>query len=33
MPFATPTVAGWTIVGVGGNQGLLFRNGSQVSST
>ena len=28
MPFATPTVAGWTIVGVGGNQGLLFRNGS-----
>ncbi|MGB1671432.1 MAG: T9SS type A sorting domain-containing protein [Flavobacteriales bacterium] len=28
MPFSTPTVAGWTIVGVGGNQGLLFRNGS-----
>ena len=28
MPFATPTVEGWTIVGVGGQQGLLFRNGS-----
>ena len=28
MPFSTPTVAGWTIVGVGGNQGMLFRNGS-----
>ena len=28
MPFATPTVSGWTIVGVGGQQGLLFRNGS-----
>ena len=28
MPFSTPTVNGWTIVGVGGNQGLLFRNGS-----
>ena len=28
MPFATPTVTGWTIVGVGGKQGLLFRNGS-----
>ena len=28
MPFAIPTVAGWTIVGVGGGQGLLFRNGS-----
>ncbi|MGB0150104.1 MAG: hypothetical protein ACPF87_04340, partial [Flavobacteriales bacterium] len=28
MPFATPTVNGWTIVGVGGKQGLLFRNGS-----
>ena len=28
MPFSTPTVAGWTVVGVGGNQGLLFRNGS-----
>ena len=28
MPFATPTVDGWTIVGVGGKQGLLFRNGS-----
>ena len=28
QPFATPTVTGWTIVGVGGGQGLLFRNGS-----
>ena len=28
MPFSTPTVVGWTIVGVGGGQGLLFRNGS-----
>ncbi len=28
MPFSTPTVTGWTIVGVGGKQGLLFRNGS-----
>ena len=28
MPLATPTVTGWTIVGVGGGQGLLFRNGS-----
>jgi hypothetical protein len=28
MPFATPTVNGWTVVGVGGQQGLLFRNGS-----
>ncbi|MGB0509511.1 MAG: hypothetical protein ACPGGB_01210 [Flavobacteriales bacterium] len=28
MPFSTPTVNGWTVVGVGGNQGLLFRNGS-----
>jgi hypothetical protein len=28
MPFSTPTVAGWTVVGVGGNQGLLFRNGT-----
>ena len=28
MPFATPTVEGWTVVGVGGQQGLLFRNGS-----
>jgi len=28
MPFATPTVVGWTVVGVGGGQGLLFRNGS-----
>ncbi|MBK11963.1 MAG: hypothetical protein CL849_00350 [Crocinitomicaceae bacterium] len=27
-PFSTPTISGWTIVGVGGNQGLLFRNGS-----
>ena len=28
MPFATPTIEGWTVVGVGGQQGLLFRNGS-----
>ena len=28
MPFATPTVSGWTLSGVGGQQGLLFRNGS-----
>ncbi|MGB0250298.1 MAG: multidrug transporter, partial [Flavobacteriales bacterium] len=28
MPFAIPTVEGWTVVGVGGNQGLLLRNGS-----
>jgi hypothetical protein len=28
MPFAIPTVNGWTIVGVGGGQGLLMRNGS-----
>lgn len=28
MPFAIPTVSGWTIVGVGGGQGLLMRNGS-----
>ena len=28
MPFAIPTVQGWTVVGVGGNQGLLFRNGT-----
>ncbi len=28
MPLATPTVTGWTIVGVGDGQGLLFRNGS-----
>ena len=28
MPFATPTITGWTVVGVGGNQGLLLRNGS-----
>lgn len=28
MPFATPIVEGWTVVGVGGQQGLLFRNGS-----
>ena len=28
MPFATPTVAAWTVVGVGGKQGLLLRNGS-----
>lgn len=28
MPFAIPTVTGWTVVGVGGGQGLLFRNGS-----
>ena len=28
MPFATPTVEAWTVVGVGGNQGLLLRNGS-----
>ena len=28
MPFAIPTVSGWTVVGVGGGQGLLFRNGS-----
>ena len=28
MPFAIPTVTGWTIVGVGGGQGLLMRNGS-----
>ena len=28
MPLATPTVVAWTIVGVGGGQGMLFRNGS-----
>ena len=28
MPFAIPNVSGWTIVGVGGGQGLLMRNGS-----
>ena len=28
MPFATPTIEGWTVVGVGGKQGLLLRNGS-----
>ena len=28
MPFATPTIEGWTVIGVGGQQGLLFRNGS-----
>lgn len=28
MPFAIPTVNGITVVGVGGNQGLLLRNGS-----
>ena len=28
MPFAIPTVEGWTVIGVGGQQGLLFRNGS-----
>ena len=28
MPFSIPTVEGWTVVGVGGNQGLLFRNGT-----
>lgn len=28
LPLATPTVVGWTIVGVGGGQGMLFRNGS-----
>ena len=28
QPFSTPTVNGWTVVGVGGKQGLLFRNGS-----
>lgn len=28
MPLAIPTVTGWTVVGVGGGQGLLFRNGS-----
>ena len=28
MPFAIPTMEGWTVVGVGGQQGLLFRNGS-----
>lgn len=28
MPLSTPTVVGWTIVGLGGGQGLLFRNGS-----
>ena len=28
MPYAIPTVEGWTLVGVGGQQGLLFRNGS-----
>ena len=28
MPYSIPTVEGWTLVGVGGQQGLLFRNGS-----
>ena len=28
MPFAIPTVQGWTVVGVGDQQGLLFRNGT-----